>query len=141
MLVNTTRPAEIKERLDKFIFTVLPGCKAATPTMEDWTRHPASPYKLFGFRAPVLITDDDPVTVIVSFCPELITHQTDYLDEGLLDDYLDGIEFILGRLAQYVIAGDDIEAAVTKVENEFHEKAPHMMSFMTDVWLTVMSKE
>lgn len=126
-----TRTETIRTRLDDFVFSKLKTCKAATPTREQWDTHPAGPYKRFGFRAPVII---DGPTVIVSYCPELIAAQTEHLDPTELDEYLTGIEFIVGRMTQYVLVGDDAETATTKTENELYDRAPECMKFMNDVW-------
>lgn len=139
MNVETTSEY-IRKRIDTFIFGSLKKCQAATPTKAQWDTHPDGPYKRFGIRPPVIIAEQT-LQIIVSYCPELIAEQTAHLSHEELDSYLDGLEYIMGRITQHVLAGDDPELAMSKTENEFYDHAPEAQSFMSDVWSYVLDRD
>lgn len=107
------------------------GCAAVTPSKESWTIYNLdAPYR-FGWMPPFHMDEDEPLLLMVSFCPELIAETTMWLDDESLGVYLDCIEACIdGMVAQ---PESDPSVAYNRVQNMIYEVSPASLELVSQV--------
>lgn len=132
----TDRLTAIRDRIT-LTFTVEMPCIINSVPESSWSGVGAT--GPFGFQWPFLLDE----TCVLPVCFEVMARTTEWMDDDVLDMYLDLIEFQISRHVVHLTSSEpgDLDARVHAVDAELWDLRPDAMTFLSDLQMQILDSQ